>query len=152
MVAIVLGLTLRVVMLTLPPIVTPDSFARYEPLGHNLAAGHGYSTALAPPYAPDATTQPGYPLFLAGAYLVAGESRRTVVVAQMLVELLVLICIWRLARLIDFPPAAQAAVMTMALLCPVLPVLARAIWSEAVATVMLTATCLAWLTAVRTGG
>src|SRR5258707_1185660 len=86
--AIAGGLALRLYLVLQPPLVTPDSLTRYEPIARNLAAGHGFSRAAAPPYAPDGFNQPGYPLFLAAIYLAAGEDRRAVVLAQFGLELL----------------------------------------------------------------
>ncbi len=143
------GVALRVAVAREPPIVTPDSEGRYEPLAHNLAAGHGFSTASAPPYAPDRLSQPGYPVFLAAIELVAGTDRRAVVVAQLVVELGGVLCLVLIARRAGLAPPAQLATAALALLCPVLPTLARALWSETLATTALTATCLAWVVCLR---
>ncbi len=47
----------------------PDS-GEYQRLAENLAAGHGFSAAVAPPYQPDLRRTPVYPVLLAGAFLV----------------------------------------------------------------------------------
>src|SRR5262249_31896843 len=101
-----------------------------------------------PPYAPDRLNLPGYPLFLAGIELVAGTDRRAVVVVQLAVELLGVWCLVLVARRAGLSPPTVLAVAALALLCPVLPTVARALWSETLATAALTATCLAWLTAL----
>ncbi|HEX9443047.1 MAG TPA: glycosyltransferase family 39 protein [Candidatus Binatia bacterium] len=150
--AIAGGLALRLYLVLQPPLVTPDSLTRYEPIARNLAAGHGFSRAAAPPYAPDGFNQPGYPLFLAAIYLAAGEDRRAVVLAQFGLELLTVFLILQLARRAGLKPPARAAVGALALLCPVLPMIARAIWTESLATTALTAAVLAWVVAFGGGG
>lgn len=134
-------------MLLLPPIVTPDSTVRYERVARNLLEGHGFSWALTEPYEPDRLNQPGYPVFVAAIYFIAGEQRTTVVFVQILLELITVLMILRIARRADLSPLARAIVAAIALLCPILPVLTRAIWTETLATTALTATTLACVAA-----
>src|SRR5262249_13832987 len=133
-----------------PPIVTPDSEDRYERLAHNLVAGNGLSRAVAPPYTPDRFDQPIYPLFLAATEIVAGHNRVAVVLVQLLVELVGVVCIVAAARVGGLSPPAVFATAVFALLCPVLPTVARAIWTETLSTTALAGTCLAWLIVIRT--
>ncbi|HEX2385998.1 MAG TPA: hypothetical protein VHL99_05510, partial [Candidatus Binatia bacterium] len=88
LVALTGGVALRLYMAAAPPIVTPDSTARYEPLARSLGAGRGLASDDPAPLAQTRFNQPGYPLFLAGVYTMAGESRRAVVVAQVALEAL----------------------------------------------------------------
>lgn len=61
------ALALNVAFCLLKPGGSPDS-ARYERIGANLAAGHGYSSSPHAPYKPEVLRPPGYPLLLAIAY------------------------------------------------------------------------------------
>src|SRR5262249_13731726 len=143
-VVIAAGLALRIVCAFLPTIATPDSSDRYEPIADNIASGKGFS---ANGTVPEAGSQPAYPLFLAAIELLFGPGRRPVVIAHLALELPGVLCLIPLARRAQAPPLAVA---TLALLCPVLPTIARAIWSETLVTTTLTATCLAWLACART--
>lgn len=151
LIALAGGVALRLYMAAQPPIVTPDSTDRYEPLARRIAAGQSIVLSAAEARGPARVNQPGYPYFLAAVYSVAGESRRAAVVAQAVLEALTVLMILVLARRADLAPLCRAAVALIALLCPVLPLLARAIWSETLATAALAATVLAWLSAVRNG-
>ena len=53
----------------------PDS-AEYVAIGHNVAAGHGFSADPAPPYRPDLRRTPAYPSLLAGAFLIPNGGLR----------------------------------------------------------------------------
>jgi Dolichyl-phosphate-mannose-protein mannosyltransferase len=150
--AFALGIALRLYMIVQPPIVTPDSTDRYEPLARKIISGEGLSRPHRPTYGPMSFNQPGYPLFLAAVYSVAGENRRAVVIAQALLEVLTVLFVLVIARWTDLAPLSRAAIALTAFVCPVLPLLTRAIWSETMATVALTGTVLAWLRAVRGGG
>jgi MYXO-CTERM domain-containing protein len=148
LVVLALGLALRgYVAFVLEPTATVDSEKRYEPLARNLAAGNGFSKSLTPPYVPNGFDQPGYPLFLAAF----GGSRRAVVVAQVLLELVTVLLVARSARLAPLGRAGADAAVGIALLAPMLPILASHIWTETLATTLATASAWAWLAAVRDG-
>ena len=151
LIALAGGLALRLYMAAQPPIVTPDSTDRYEPLAREIVAGRSTVRFSAASYGPTRVNQPGYPYFLAAVYAVAGESRRAVVIAQAALEALTVIIILLLARRAGLAPLSRAVVAAIVLLCPVLPLLARAIWTETLATAALAATLLASLGAVRGG-
>ena len=51
-------------------LLSPPDSAEYVAIGHNVAAGHGFSADPAPPYRPDLRRTPGYPSLLAGAFLI----------------------------------------------------------------------------------
>ena len=50
-------------------LLSPPDSAEYVAIGHNVAAGHGFSADAAPPYRPDLRRTPAYPSLLAGAFL-----------------------------------------------------------------------------------
>ncbi|HEY1266710.1 MAG TPA: glycosyltransferase family 39 protein [Candidatus Binatia bacterium] len=150
LIALAGGLALRLYMVAQPPIITPDSTDRYEPQARQILAGRSIVRFAASTGA-IRVNQPGYPYFLAAVYSVAGESRRAVVIAQALLEALTVIIFLILARRADLAPLSRAVVAAIVLLCPVLPLLARAIWSETLATAALALTVLAALAAVRNG-
>jgi 4-amino-4-deoxy-L-arabinose transferase-like glycosyltransferase len=54
----------------------------YEVLARNLLAGHGFSGAEHPPFEPEIMRTPGYPVFLASIYLLAGHSYTAVRAVQ----------------------------------------------------------------------
>lgn len=56
------------------PLAPPDS-AEYVTIAQNVAAGHGYSTDMSPPYRPDVRRTPIYPSLLAGVFLLGGGVR-----------------------------------------------------------------------------
>lgn len=147
--ALAAGVALRLYIAALPPIVTPDSTGRYERLARSIVAGRGLATLEPGPLAQTRFNQPGYPVFLAAVYAAAGESRRAVVLAQFVIEALIVAMILILARRARLQPLAEAAVACAALLCPVLPTIARAIWSETLATAALVAALCAWRAAAE---
>jgi 4-amino-4-deoxy-L-arabinose transferase and related glycosyltransferases of PMT family len=60
-----LALVVRFVFLAVAgPHTSPDS-SEYESLGHNIAAGNGFSLSIAPPFLPTVRRPPAYPVFLA---------------------------------------------------------------------------------------
>jgi hypothetical protein len=64
----------------------------YKMLGHGLAAGGGFTRYPGvTPFVPEAIRQPGYPLFVAAVYRIAGESQTAVVIAQ--IAVFALICL-----------------------------------------------------------
>lgn len=145
-----IGVAMRIgLAIAMPPIVTPDSTGRYESLGRNLANGDGFSMSSEPPFKPDALNQPLYPLFLAGVYLVAGDDRIVVAGVQLLIELLVVWAVAALALRSRMSPLGRLAVVIAALLCPVLPTIALAIWSETLATALIVLTVLFAMRAAR---
>src|SRR3954471_660354 len=119
------------------PIVTPDSSNRYEPLARKIISGQSIVGSPAVSYGPANFNQPGYPYFLAAVYYVAGENRRAVIIAQALLEVLTVLMVVSLACRANLAPLSRAFVALLALLCPVLPLLTRAIWSETLATTAL---------------
>jgi len=79
----------------------------YDNIARNLISGVGYWDTTGewpgePPYAnpsaPTARWMPGYPLFVAGVYLIFGESYRTVYVAQVVLGVIIAGLIYLLAR------------------------------------------------------
>jgi hypothetical protein len=57
-------------------LLSPPDSAEYVAIGHNVAAGHGFSADPAPPYRPDLRRTPGYPSLLAGAFLMPNGGLR----------------------------------------------------------------------------
>ncbi|MDT5269254.1 MAG: hypothetical protein QOH49_1440 [Acidobacteriota bacterium] len=69
----------------------PSSWAgdvRYYVTASNLLAGNGYSVDEAPPYRPSMANAPGYTLFIAAVYAVAGPRSDAVRIAQAMLDLL----------------------------------------------------------------
>ena len=59
----------------LAPALFPDS-AEYLTIARNVAAGHGFSGDLNPPYRPDLRRTPVYPALLAGVFLLPNGDER----------------------------------------------------------------------------
>jgi 4-amino-4-deoxy-L-arabinose transferase-like glycosyltransferase len=57
-------------------LLSPPDSAEYVAIGHNVAAGHGFSADSEPPYHPDLRRTPAYPSLLAAAFLVPGGGLR----------------------------------------------------------------------------
>jgi 4-amino-4-deoxy-L-arabinose transferase-like glycosyltransferase len=57
-------------------VLSPPDSAEYVAIGHNVAAGHGFSADPAPPYRPDLRRTPTYPSLLAGAFLMPNGGLR----------------------------------------------------------------------------
>jgi 4-amino-4-deoxy-L-arabinose transferase-like glycosyltransferase len=98
-----------------PPLAKDDSV--YDALGWNLLNGNGFSGSPAPPYEPLAYRTPGYPVFLAVTYAVAGHRTDAVRVLQILLSLATLVFVALLARRLMSRGAALVATLAYAL-CP----------------------------------
>jgi hypothetical protein len=123
--------------------IRTDSIERYVPMAKNLLAGRGFSVATTPPFRPDTFNPPGYPLYLAGLLKVFGGSIRSVVVSQVLLELLTLLVLYRIAIALN---VRAPVVMTLAWVCPFLPRWSELILTEALATFCATAFVYALVT------
>jgi 4-amino-4-deoxy-L-arabinose transferase-like glycosyltransferase len=117
-----------------------DAAERYDPVARNLAAGRGFSKAIEPPYIAETSDPPGYPVFVAAIYIIAGGSLRAVVFLQVVLDLATLflinvICInWGLSR------RGRWAAILFGALCPFLPLYSAQIYTEVLATFLLTLT------------
>jgi 4-amino-4-deoxy-L-arabinose transferase-like glycosyltransferase len=117
----------------------------YRMLGHGFAAGGGFTRYPgAVPFVPEAIRQPGYPLFVAMVYRIAGESQTAVVIAQILVFAMIPLLVFNLARRVVSTNAALGAALLTALYSP-LPYFAALVLTELFTTFVVTATMLcAW--------
>lgn len=69
----------------------------YHKIAQNLISGNGYSNCDAAPYHKDIEITPVYPVFLAGVYKVFGQDFRFVVFIQLLLDLLIVLLIFRIS-------------------------------------------------------
>lgn len=94
-----LSLLVRVIFtLVYPPMTTNDS-PTYEKIAINLNAGHGYSDNDQAPYLPNLIRAPGYPVFIAAVYKIAGaHSREGLVIAQHVLGILIVLFSYLIAQ------------------------------------------------------
>jgi 4-amino-4-deoxy-L-arabinose transferase-like glycosyltransferase len=122
----------------------------YRMLGHGFAVGGGFTRYPGVvPFVPEAIRQPGYPLFVAMVYKLAGESQSAVVVAQILLFAMIPLLVFNLARRVVSVNAALAAALLTALYSP-LPYFAALVLTELFTTFVVTATMLAAWKAIET--
>ena len=139
-VLVLVALLIRGLVLSSPLVLSGDAQARYVPLATNLWHGHGYSRQLSAPFRPDSFDQPGYPAFLATA-LEIGEGNLTATVPmQVVLEIGIVILVFLLASAANLPRATQLGALSLALVCPFLP-----LWSGRAMTEILTTFCLSVL-------
>ncbi len=91
------GLVMRLLFTITLPGTSGDS-ATYEALAWNLASHFEYSTSPEPPYRASFDRTPGYPVFMAAIFSLAGHSQVAVRVAQALLDTLTVFVIYLLAR------------------------------------------------------
>jgi 4-amino-4-deoxy-L-arabinose transferase-like glycosyltransferase len=105
--ALVLSLRLLYVFYIPDAIVHWRDGLSYDNIARNLISGVGYwdttgewpgEPPFADPSAPTVRWIPGYPLFIAGVYLIFGESYRTVYVAQAVLGVAIAGLIYLLAK------------------------------------------------------
>lgn len=95
----------------------PDSFC-YERLGINILQGNGYSIADTPPWLPNSTMTPLYPLFIAGIYSVFGRSPYAVMAVQIVLSLgLIAAVAWFACRGFSAKPGLLAGILMSLNLC-----------------------------------
>ena len=126
-----------------------DAKTRYDPIAQNLLQGNGFSRDTAPPYRADNFDQPAYPLMLASTYAVTDRSRRSVVLFQLFLEVIILLTVWGIARALKLPRGAQRLAVGIGLVCPFLAKYAGLILSEVLATLFICLACYAFLRAVQ---
>jgi 4-amino-4-deoxy-L-arabinose transferase-like glycosyltransferase len=129
--------------------LTNDSLERYEPIANNLVAGRGFSKSLEPPYVADSFEQPAYPYFIAAIYWLTAGSRKTVVIAQVLLELATVMLVFQISILLGLSRRAQILALSLAALSPFLPLFSRNILTEMLATFFITLTYYLALLAMR---
>lgn len=92
----------------------PDS-VEYDRLGRNLADRGVYSLAEGPPWTPDQTRTPVFPLFVATCYRVVGHAPTVVVAIQMAIALVTCMIVYDLGEQLCGPLAAAAGGVLFAL-------------------------------------
>jgi 4-amino-4-deoxy-L-arabinose transferase-like glycosyltransferase len=126
-----------------------DAKTRYDPIAKSLLQGNGFSRDTAPPYRPDNFDQPGYPLMVASIYAATDRNRRSVVLFQLLLEMIILLTVWGIARALKLPRAAQRLAVGIGLICPFVAKYAGLILSEVPATLVICLTCYTFIRAVQ---
>ncbi len=97
-----------------------DALYRYHALAQNLVAGNGFTSDGAPPYQPNSFAQPGYPAFVALFYLLTGGSQKAVVLAQVALELLTLLIVFKMCESLKLSRRVQLTSMAIGLMSPFL--------------------------------
>jgi hypothetical protein len=136
-----LAITLRGAVLLSDIQLNGDAEKRYEPIARNLQFGNGFSRAAQAPYAQDDFDQPGYPYFVAAIYKLTSGNRRAVVVAQLILESLILVLVLKLGGALNISNRARMGAVAIGMVCPFLPIYSGKILTEVLATFILTLTC-----------
>jgi 4-amino-4-deoxy-L-arabinose transferase-like glycosyltransferase len=115
----------------------------FRMLGHGLAVGGGFTRYPGvEPFVPEAIRQPGYPLFVAAVYRVAGENQLAVAIAQIAVFALICLLSFFLGQRAAGTSAGLAAALVTAFYSP-LPYFAALVLTELWTVFVVTATMLA---------
>jgi len=133
-VVFLIGLTIRLYYLLHPDFGSGDAGLRYIPIARNLLDGHGFALA---PGIPDSFDQPLYPLMIAGM----GGNFYLVVAFQFLLELAIVALVYGIAKEVGLDKRGRIIAISLAWLCPFLPLFASRILTEVLATLLLTLTC-----------
>ena len=136
----VVGIALAFRLWTLdefPRQLLGDAFQNWH-IAWNLLQGHGYSHSLAPPYVADCCRTPGYPLFVAALFRIAGPSCGFVYRAQIVLDTLTTLLVFRLARGFGLRRGALAAALLYAS-SPLASAFTGQLLSETLSTFLLTA-------------
>jgi 4-amino-4-deoxy-L-arabinose transferase-like glycosyltransferase len=146
--AILVGVTLRVKFTA--GVGAPgggDARYRYNPIAKNLINGKGFSLALAPPYAPEKQTTPGYPYFMAALYSIH-DSPTMIAWSQVVLDAGTVFLLWLICGRLSLPPRVKHLAVMIGLLCPILPWFDKYILSETLATFLLTGTVYLFILAI----
>ncbi len=96
-------------------LMTEDDSAEYVRLAHNLAAGHGFSQAAAPPFVPDVRRTPVYPSVLAAVFSLPGGGTRAAGLAGVVIAALTVLATFRFAAGLAGETVAWWAALLLAL-------------------------------------
>jgi 4-amino-4-deoxy-L-arabinose transferase-like glycosyltransferase len=72
----------------------------YHQIGTNIAKNRVFSTAVAPPYAPDISRTPLYPLFLGALYAISGYRPYVAILVQILVGSVTCLIVYKIGKII----------------------------------------------------
>ncbi|HXG06061.1 MAG TPA: glycosyltransferase family 39 protein [Nitrososphaera sp.] len=137
LVVLVLALGLRLAVLVLfvapdPSRLTYNVDAKgYERLAVNLLNGNGFTASEAPPFTPEVLRTPGYPLFVAGIYSLAGISPISVAFVQILLDVVSVALLYVVASMTGSKALAIVASCTRAF-DPAAVALSNSLMSETV--------------------
>lgn len=148
---LVLGSLIRVGVVSQGFRLEGDGALRYDPIARNLIAGNGFSRALSPPFTPDSFDQPLYPLFLAGIYLLSGESTISVAIFQLIIEALTLLLLGKTSSLMGLRSSTGRRALGLALVSPFLLLFIPRILTEVLATFLVVLAIYLMLLAWKTG-
>ncbi|MBF0216699.1 MAG: glycosyltransferase family 39 protein [Candidatus Omnitrophica bacterium] len=126
-------------------------FAVYQRLGHNIAAGRGYSQEISAPFIPDGMREPLYPMFLAVVYRLFGFNDVAVYLIQALLYSLSAFILYRASLEIADERTSILAGFIFAL-CPFTAYYCGMIYAEILATFLLVTVTYLLTRYVRTGG
>jgi 4-amino-4-deoxy-L-arabinose transferase-like glycosyltransferase len=132
---LLIALSFRLFVALRLPNDEPDDGRVYSQIARNILEQHVYSHESQAPYVPSIIRLPGYPLFLAGIYVVFGHGNNTAVrVAQAVIDTLtcVLIALVAFEWAVDDERKHRAAVIAFALaaVCPFTAIYVATILTE----------------------
>jgi 4-amino-4-deoxy-L-arabinose transferase-like glycosyltransferase len=129
------------------PNDTPDDGRVYAQIARNVLEQHIYSHEEQAPFAPSLIRLPGYPLFLAAIYSVAGHGNNTAVrVVQAILDtftcILVAFVAWQWTDEDKRKPVAALAAFGLAALCPFTTIYVATILTEVPTSLLAVLLCL----------
>jgi 4-amino-4-deoxy-L-arabinose transferase-like glycosyltransferase len=148
-VALAVAVRLGFAIVVLPHVAGPLSLLEgdpYDAIARNLVAGQGYVDRAGSPVT--LRRLPGYPLFLAGVFAIAGPSLLAVQVVQALLGGALCIVVWRLGRELYPGTAAPYCAALVAALHPGLVQYAARYFSETLFTLLLAIAVWRWTRAL----
>ena len=102
-------MAMRVASVTNASELSGDSFSRYHQIAINLLQGNGFSRSTSVPFLPASLDQPGYPLFVALFYRLFGNDQLPIYIAQVLLELGIILVLVLIARGIEASQSCREA-------------------------------------------
>ena len=115
-----------------------DDQVGYQRLGHVLATtGEFTRSPELQPFVPETIRTPGYPLFVAGVYRIAGEHHAAVAAAQAVLFALLTLVVFAMASRLASPRVALAAAVFTALF-PAIPYYGALVLTEVLCTFLVT--------------
>jgi hypothetical protein len=129
------------------PNDTPDDGRVYAQIARNVLEQHVYSHASQPPFAASFIRLPGYPLFLAGLYVVFGHGNNTAVrIAQAFIDTATCALVALIAFLwVPSEPrkvSAALGALLLAAICPFTTIYVSTILTEVITSFLAVSMCL----------
>lgn len=116
----------------------------YDVMAYNMLSGHGFSGAESPPFDPNVTRTPGYPIFLALIYSLFGRNYNAVFIIQIIMSNLTALLVYFIAfkSFVSYKKQIASLAYILVLFCPFLWFLAKMLFTETLFTFLVTLSIL----------